>query len=250
MITKDLFKYFRFDLDEEMKEAEFYIGVKGAAIHQKILIHLGIDFSQEGQTIAWSKVSALLRYDKKLRDKIYIYLATLEEYLRAYISNKYECIPDQSFWQDGRTDRSKVKTRIGDGEKVSDVLESIEFGDLMNQVKNLPSNDISVMFDYTIEIKSNLDAVRILRNAVSHHSFLMGYKFRPCTVDGKKNDSLEHNIKNLRQLLPKEYRYGRNEKGGITAEIENCKFEVKQDNNNDHTRQIMDLSNKDIIKMI
>jgi hypothetical protein len=250
-MTKDeLLKKLYFDPnnDKEKDDADFYLRVKGIAFHQKIMTHLGVDFDDDESTIEWSKVSALLRYDKKLRDKIYIYIATLEEYIRAYLSNKYEDNPIQPFWQDGRTSRSKVKTRIIDGESVSEVLQSIDFGDLLNQIKNISAEDISEMFDFTIDIHSNLDAVRELRNAVSHHAFLMVYKFNMCIVEGIKNGSLEHNIKNLRQLLPREYRYGKKGNGGITAEIEACKYE-KTNVNEKETRQLMKLETRDVMKM-
>lgn len=250
-MTKDeLMKKLYFDpnSDEEYNEAEFYLRVKGVAFHHKIMTHLGVDFNDDKSIIEWSKVSALLRYDKKLRDKIYIYIATLEEYIRAYLSNKYEDDPIQPFWNDGRSPRSKVKTRIIDGESISEVLQSIDFGDLISQIKNISAEDISEMFDFTIDIHSNLDAVRELRNAVSHHTFLINYKFKSCLVDGVNNISLEHNIKNLRQLLPKEYRYGINGKGGITAEIEACKYE-KNNINEKATRQLMKLDTRDVVKM-
>ena len=250
-MTKDeLMKKLYFDpnSDNELNDAEFYLRVKGVAFHHKIMTHLGVDFDDDKSIIEWSKVSALLRYDKKLRDKIYIYIATLEEYIRAYLSNKYEDNPIQPFWQDGRTSRSKVKTRIIDGESVSEVLQSIDFGDLLNQIKNISQEDLSEMFECTTDIHSNLGAVRELRNAVSHHAFLMNYKFRTCTVDGISNDSLNQNIGNLRQLLPIEYRYGKNGKGGITAEIEVCKFE-NIIINNVKSKQQMKLQLSDIVRL-
>ena len=251
-MTKDeLMKklYFNPNSDEQYKDAEFYLRVKGVAFHHKIMTHLGVDFNDDKSIIEWSKVSSLLRYDKKLRDKIYIYIATLEEYIRAYLSNKYEDDPIQPFWQHGRPPRSKVKSRIVDGESVSEVLQSIDFGDLLNQIKNISAEDISEMFDCTIDIHSNLDAVRELRNAVSHHAFLMVYKFNTCIVEGIRNSSLEHNIKNLRQLLPREYRNGKKGNGGITAEIEACKYE-KTNVNHKETRQLMKLDTRDIVSMI
>ena len=252
-MTKDeLLKKLYFDLnsDKDLNDAEFYLRVKGIAYHQKIMTHLGVDFDDEKSTIEWSKVSALLRYDKKLRDKIYIYIATLEEYMRAYLSNKYESIPNQSFWRDGRKQRSKVKTRILQGEQISDVLQSIEFGDLMNQIKNLPPIDISEIFESTDELQLNLDAVRELRNAVSHHAFLIGYQFKLCNVYGNRSNSLTNNIKNLRQLLPKEYRFGKNGKGGITGEIENCKYDFEFDGQGNRVKRLMLLESKDMISII
>lgn len=250
-MTKDeLMKKLYFDPnnDKEHNDAEFYLRVKGVAFHQKIMTHLDVDFDDDKSIIEWSKVSALLRYDKKLRDKIYIYIATLEEYMRAYLSNKYDDNPIQPFWQDGSTPRSKVKSRIKDGECVSEVLQSIDFGDLLNQIKNISQEDLSEMFECTTDIHSNLDVIRELRNAVSHHAFLINYKFKSCLVEGVSNNSLEHNIKNLRQLLPKEYRYGKNGKGGITAEIESCRFETIEKETT-KIRVLMDLKTNDIVRL-
>ena len=115
------------------------------------MTHLGVNFTCAQSKVEWSKVSALLRYDKRLRNKIYIYLATLEEYLRAFISNKYEDEPNQKFWQDGRTHRAKIKTRILQGEQISDILQSIEFNDLMIQVTSLPPLDKIQMFENTVD---------------------------------------------------------------------------------------------------
>ena len=242
--------HFEKDKESNVKDAEFYLKVKGITFHQKIMTHLGVDFSNEESSIEWSKVSDLLRYDKKLRDKIYIYIATLEEYFRAYISNKYESIPNQTFWLDGRTERAKVKKRILGGEKIFDVLQSIEFGDLINQIKNMSPIDINEMFESTKEIKLNLDAVRELRNAVSHHVFLIGYEFKPCNIYGDRSNSLKDNIKNLRQLLPKEYRFGKNSKGGITGEIENCKYDFEFDDQGKRVKRLMLLESKDIISIL
>ena len=234
------------DNDNEKEDAEFHLRVKGIAYHQKIMIHLGVDFDDNKSTIEWSKVSALLRYDKKLRDKIYIYIAALEEYIRAYLSNKYETSADQPFWQDGLSCRSKVKSRIRNGESVSEVLQSIDFGELINQIKRIPEEVLRDMFDCTEDIHLNLNAVKELRNAVSHHAFLMTYPFKSCKVDEINNNSLNHNIRNLRQLLPKEYRFGKNGKGGITADIDNCMYEIIKDSSRPK-KQLMNLNDRDIV---
>ena len=73
--------------------------------------------------------------------------------------------------------------------------------------------------DYDDEKKQILDAVKELRNAVNHHKFLKLYKFKDCNVDGSDSDSLIANIQNLRQLLPLQYRFGENGRGGITKEL-------------------------------
>ena len=218
-MTKDeLLPFIEFNNEKEKEEAEFYLSVKGVELHRRILDYLGCDF--EKSKIEWPKIANVLRTDKALRDIIYKYLATLEEYIRAFISNKYIDNVQQEFWIDGTSKRqeNKIKTNIDSGKNLFDVLEDTDFGSLIQQVKNLPIEDKEQLFG-DIYSDTNLDAVKELRNAVSHHKFLSGYKLKTCSVDGFEGCRLIDNIKNLRQLLPERYRYGKNGKGGITAEL-------------------------------
>ena len=99
-----------------------------------------------------------------------------------------------------------------------EALQNTDLGTIIEQVKALPQDDRNELFG-AAGTDENLSAIRELRNCVGHHKFLKTYKFKKCTADGYQSSSLENNIKNLRQLLPEEYRYGKNGKGGITAEI-------------------------------
>lgn len=219
MTKNELLSFIAFKNEQEKEEAEFYMAVKGVELHRRILLFLGCSFSEKSK-IKWSKIARILKSDKALRDVIYIYLATLEEYMRAFISNKYENNIQQSFWIDGSGQRqaNKIKANILSGKKLFDILENTEFGCLIKQVENLPIEDRTQLFGDSY-CKKNLVAVKELRNAVSHHKFLAGYKLKTCSVDGFEGCSLIDNIKNLRQLLPERYRYGKNGKGGITAEL-------------------------------
>ena len=219
MTKNELLSFIAFKNEQEKEEAEFYMAVKGVELHRRILLFLGCTFSEKSK-IKWPKIARILKSDKALRDVIYIYLATLEEYMRAFISNKYENNIQQSFWIDGSGQRkaNKIKANILSGKKLFDILENIDFGCLIQQVENLPIEDRTQLFGDSY-CKKNLVAVKELRNAVSHHKFLAGYKLKTCSVDGFEGSTLIDNIKNLRQLLPERYRYGKNGKGGITAEL-------------------------------
>ena len=151
---------------------------------------------------------------------LYKYLATLEEYIRAYISNKYEdAATQQVFWIDtGRYEYNKIKTQLISGKPLFKTLENVDFGTLIKQVKSLPEIDKHELF-YGVGTDENLDAVKELRNAVSHHKFLKLCKFKDCNVDGSDSDLLIANIQNLCQLLPLQYRFGENGMGGITKEL-------------------------------
>lgn len=208
---------------KDEKNAKFYFRVKGMKFYQKLIDHL----EKNKSLITWQNVSSLFRYDKRLREKLYIYIATLEEYIRAFLSNKYENEPDQFFWQDGKNEKSKIKEKISNGESIFEVLEQTDFNTLILQLKEIPEKVLSEMFENIDNIESNLRAVKELRNAVSHHAFLLDYKFNECFFNGVKGNSLEHNIKNLIQLLPKEYRLGKNGDGGIVKDIEKCKDDLE-----------------------
>ena len=169
-------------------------------------------------------MSGELRSDKALRDVLYKYLATLEEYVRAYISNKYEDYAiQQVFWvNDGRYDYNRIKTQLVKGKPLFKTLEDVDFGTLIKQVKHIPELDRKQLFG-NVGSDENLDAVRELRNAVIHHKYLKLCQLKSCTVDGNKSDSLIANIQNLRQLLPIQYRFGENGEGGITGDLKKIK---------------------------
>ena len=210
-----------FNSNEERDDALFYIKVKGLSLHIEIYDYLLKE--NNNQTITWKQISDELRLDKGLRDTLYIYLATLEEYIRAYISNKYEDNIDQPFWISGKG-HNDIKGNINKGIPLFKVLQETDLGTLINQVNALPSNDIKELFGEA-GTSENLAAVKELRNCIGHHKFLKTYTFKECTVDGVKSNTLINNIKNLRQLLPERYRYGKNGNGGITKELK--KYQIK-----------------------
>lgn len=225
MTKNELLSFINFETDQEKEEADFYINVKGIELHRKILSYLGCNFSEKSQ-IKWTTIAEVLKTDKALRDILYIYLATLEEYIRAFISNKYSDNLQQNFWINGKRRENKIKDHIELKNNLFDILENTDFGCLINQVKNLPADDRKQLFGDTYDNK-NLDSVRKLRNLVSHHKFLGGYNLKKSNILKIDSKELIDSIKILRQLLPKRYRYGKNGKGGITAELN--KIGVKLD---------------------
>lgn len=226
MTKEELLTQIHFNNEDERKKAEFYLEMKGIAFHKNILDYL---YTNCGKTIPveWSDLSNELRADKALRDVLYKYLATLEEYIRAYISNKYENDAIQHvFWvDDSRYDYNKIKTQLVNGKPLFKTLEDVDFGTLIKQVKRLPALDRNQLFG-DVGTDDNLDAVKDLRNAVSHHKFLRLYSLKTCNVDGNESDSLFSNIRNLRQLLPMQYRFGENGMGGLTQELKLLKIKI------------------------
>lgn len=224
MTEEELLKYIDCNSEIEEGKAKFYIDMKGVALHIKVLKYLGFEFEGDNK-IKWKTVSEKLSQDKRLRDKLYIYLATLEEYIRAYIANRYGDNVKQDFWINGIGKRNQIKNQVLSGKELFDILEDIDFGTLIKQVLNLPNKDIEELFCGK-GTEQNIFAVRELRNAVSHHKFMFSHEFLKCNVNGVEGNSLENNIKNLRQLLPVQYRYGGNGNGGITADMKKCNIDL------------------------
>lgn len=103
----------------------------------------------------------------------------MKKEVKAFISNKYGDNVQQNFWIDGLSQRqeNKIKTNIASGKDLFDILEDTDFGCLIQQVKNLPDGDKKQLFGDAYS-DNNLSAVKELRNAVSHHKFLAGYKLK------------------------------------------------------------------------
>ncbi len=247
MTKSEFLKYFSGLEDKTNRQsAEFYLNTKGIYYHYKIAKFINVNFENVQPKISWFSVTSVLKYDKRLRYKIYVYLATFEEYLKAYLSNEYGEKPKQNFWLNHSKDKKQfIKNRLENNEILFDILEDVDLGFLINQIINLPNIDKNRIFDNQKDLGMNLKALKELRNAVSHHKFLLSYSFKKCNVDNEINNTLKHNIKNLRQLLPRSYRFGENGLGGITKEINNCKYEFDKINK----KNIVRIEDKYIIKI-
>ena len=57
-----------------------------------------------------------------------------------------------------------------------------------------------------LNIKINLNALRVLRNKVGHHNFLFAETYANCVINEAESNSLEQNIKNLQCFLPRDFR--------------------------------------------
>lgn len=89
------------------------------------------------------------------------------------------------------------------GSHIAIALEELHFSDLINVVKNLSNADLKKLFPNADNyLFQNLDAVRELRNAISHHKIILFYgEYEKCYVDGIEYSDLIGNIKNLVQLI-------------------------------------------------
>ena len=87
-----MFEKLTFASPREEEDFEKYKKLKGVYLHKQVY-----DILLEangGENVTYYELSSIIRYDKILRDTLYIYLATAEEYLRALLCEKYDVAED------------------------------------------------------------------------------------------------------------------------------------------------------------
>lgn len=82
-----MFDNLTFNSDAEKTEFAKYIHLKGECLHKQVYDILS---EANNGSVTYYELSSLIRYDKKLRDKLYIYFATAEEYLKAQLTDRYD----------------------------------------------------------------------------------------------------------------------------------------------------------------
>ena len=194
MTPEELLREMTYANEKQREEAEKYIALKGIVQYRRIIEF----YRSQGETPAYTRVSSMYRYDKWLRDTLYIYLATVEEFMRACIGNRFE---------DNESGLVKTKRFIAKQQQyrsVSLTLEQLTLGALIDMV--LENQDVFVNCYDLKNLETNLNALRVLRNKVGHHNFLFAETYEACVVNEMESNSLEQNIKNLQCFLPRGFR--------------------------------------------
>lgn len=188
-----------FHSEPEKEKCINYLNLKGVSYHVILANYIGLNRKGE---IEYKKVETLYKYDKRVRNILYSYLSAFEEGIRAFISNRFSTSPERI-----KKLSKKIHDAIQGGSSLAKELEALEFLKLLNMTKKLTIKEKSVLFGTDENLNTNLDAIRVLRNAVSHHRQLFLYDdLNECIVDGENCDSLIHNIKNMHNLLPDYYK--------------------------------------------
>ncbi len=197
MKIENVLNQMKYENSKELEEAKKYIALKGMVQYQRIINYCK---SLSNELPTYIEISSLYRYDKRLRDNLYIYMATVEEFMRAHIGNKFE-----------NDDFNLVKTeqfikKQNKYKSVSLTLEQLTLGELIQLVLK---NKIIFQDVYNLAtLKTNLNAFRVLRNKVSHHNFLFSETYETCMINSIADKTIKHNIDNVKFLLPIEYRQG------------------------------------------
>jgi len=187
-----------FDNQIEKERCERYLDLKGVSYHAVLANYIGLD---ESGKIEYKKVQNMYVYDKRIRYILYKFLSAFEEGIRGYIANHYNTMEKIKHLS------SKIYTAVADGSSLSKELENFDFNALIQLAQKLQPNDLNILFNENENLDINLQAVRILRNTVSHHRMLFVYEdFGECVIDNTNNDDLTANIVNLSRLINPFYR--------------------------------------------
>ena len=186
--------------EKESAEFEKYKAIKGEYLYKQVS---DILFELDGKPVSYSDVSSIIRYDKNLRDTLFIYLATFEESLRAELFRKYDVgSADYVYRYLKGCKKLKNDIRSKNSSESSNLYFcfELELGPMIELLDHLGL--------YSSETISGFKEIKDLRNHVMHHNVL--------TLGRAKNISdfrdnfalLQRQICMLKDNLPTEYQLG------------------------------------------
>lgn len=190
----------KLDFADNHERAEFdkYKKIRSKFVLKQIYDYL-LNFNTE--QVKYSDLSTCIRYDKNLRDNLYIYLATFEEYLRTQLFDKYEI-------KEGYTVNRKEKNYI---EKMArNMFESTgkEYSALYEMFKLDLGTTISLVKELKMFGEKKLEefeAIRVLRNSVMHHNLIVLGKGKSLDSVAKNKEKMKSGIIALSKNLPDGY---------------------------------------------
>lgn len=195
-----MFEKLIFKNEYESNEFKKYIQLKGECLHKQIY-----DILNEANNglVTYYELSSLIRYDKNLRDKLYIYFATAEEYLKAQLTDNYDTDIQLPEYIHYKKDINDLTTNLQERTQLSPsslyYKLNIDFQALLHicRIKNIT--------DITENQEQQLNE---LRNHTMHHSMLLFGQAHNLKEAKDNFKSLEKQLNAFIKLLPKEYRQG------------------------------------------
>ena len=195
-----MFEKLTFASPKEKEDFEKYKKLKGVYLHKQVY-----DILLEangGETVTYAELSSIIRYDKNLRDTLYIYLATVEEQLRVLLLDNFDLKPNTPKFKQ----RPSTQT-LCDALVPKQYLESSELyfklkADFKVLMETCAKKSLISISDEAMSL------VKLLRNDVMHHHLLI-FGGAHNLKEAKDNfASFERKIDALITLLPTEYVIG------------------------------------------
>lgn len=184
-----------FQNKEEKADFEKYRQLKGDDLYFQIFRIL----SEKTPKVKYVTVRAYVRYDKNLRDMLYIYLATLEEYCKARLLHSFDvCVPKK---YQGHCYKELMKNLVPRENERSTLYYGFQpdFGDLMHICSEKEVYKIK---------SSDQKAIKTLRNQTMHHALILFGNSKTEEDLPEHFNTLEKQLNALVNALPQEYRKG------------------------------------------
>ena len=146
-------------------------------------------------------MSSLIRYDKNLRDTLYIYLATCEEYLRALLLKHYDVAIDCPKFNQHRSNSLMHELKEKNEFSQSNLYFklNVDFSILLQICQEKGLINIS---------PQNRKYIKTLRNHTMHHAMLLLGQANNLEEVYANFNVLEKQLNALLYLLPQEYQVG------------------------------------------
>lgn len=195
-----------------------YKELKGEYLHKQIydlLLELN-----DNHSVNYNDLSSIIRYDKTLRDTLYKYLATFEEWLKALIFKKYDVEDINKIYKNKKDVEILIQNVIVNNNNISSNLYycfELELGPIIRFVEK------EKMFDKEIIEKFNI--IRKLRNKVMHHNLLICGKSKNIGEFNHNKKLLKKEINLLSEVLPEKYQIGfKNTINKLICDVDNFKI--------------------------
>ena len=194
-----MFDNLTFNSDAEKIEFAKYIHLKGECLHKQVYDILS---EANNGSVTYYELSSLIRYDKNLRDKLYIYFATAEEYLKAQLTDRYDANVSSKYIHypnEIKNLLNNLKARSLDTPSILYYKLNIDFDALLQ-----------VCYEKNIIEIDNVQKQQLnkLRNHTMHHSMLLFGQAHNLKEAKDNFKSLEKQLNAFVKLLPEEYRQG------------------------------------------
>ena len=186
--------------EKESAEFEKYKVLKGEYLYKQVS---DILFELDGKPVSYSDVSSIIRYDKNLRDTLFIYLATFEELLRAELFRKYDVdSADHIYRFSEGCQKLKNDIKIKNSNDSSNLYFcfELELGPMIELLDHLGI--------CSSEAISEFKEIKVLRNHVMHHNVLTIGRAKTVSAFCDNFASLQSQIRMLKDNLPTEYQLG------------------------------------------
>ncbi len=196
----DIFPLLTFEKGEEQKCRD-NLQTRGIYLYKQVYSAL-CNWDVNVKEVPYKRFSNLIRYDKSVRDKLYIYLAAAEEHLRNIIFDALEINAAPNDTINECLDMAALRPRTDADKETESKLyyysyaKNFDFGFIAQIIK-----EFKLAQQYGLNY-SDIKSIRVLRNKVMHHNMLLLSCFTERSDIERVIAEVESGIEALYRILP------------------------------------------------